>query len=84
MRPVTVAILVLVVIAIGIGLVGGALLADDQWRRERARLSAQEASLNAKWRSLHSANRINAAFWYAREAMRREAERNGRYDEYRP
>jgi hypothetical protein len=76
-RVVTALVILLLVLAVlGVGVIVGALLADDQWRRERARLATREAALNAKWRSLHAANRINAAFWYAREAMRREAERH--------
>jgi CHASE1-domain containing sensor protein len=69
-------ILLLAIALVGVGVLLGALLSDDQWRRERARLAAREAGLNAKWRSLHAVNRINVAFWMAREAMRREAERH--------
>ena len=73
-------ILLLALALLGVGVVLGALLADDQWQRERARLAAREAGLNTKWRSLHAANRINRAFWMAREAMRREAERHRHMD----
>jgi hypothetical protein len=62
--------LALVLLAVGV-LVGILLAADynDDVARRRAR------QVEARWRALQAANRLQMAFWVARRAMRREGER---------
>jgi len=61
------------------GVIFGAWIIDGYWR-ERARLERQ-ARVTAIWQALLARYRINTAFWYAREAMRREAERHDEFPE---
>jgi len=64
-----------VLAVVGVGAVLGVLLLNARHSQQQAWLDAREAKLNTIWRSLQAANRLNFAFWNAREAMRREAER---------
>jgi hypothetical protein len=69
-------IFVLIVGALGLLLAGalfGAWLLDGYWQ-ERMR-QERRAQLDAVWRTWQAGQRINTAFWIAREAVRREAER---------
>jgi hypothetical protein len=68
-------VLVLLLALVGIGVVLGCLLLNERARERRAWSEAREARLARSWRALQAAHRINLAFWQAREAMRREAER---------
>jgi hypothetical protein len=61
------------------GALFGAWLIDGYWR-ERARRERQ-ARLTAIWQTLQAGQRINTAYWIAREALRREAERQRRFPE---
>jgi hypothetical protein len=47
-------------------------------RCKRQQYDARDAQLNHAWRAMQAVNRINAAYWRAHEAMRRESERDGR------
>ncbi len=67
-------VVLLLLMLVGVGVVLGAVLSTHR-SEQQARLDAREARLNSIWHALQATNRINAAFWHAREAMRREAER---------
>ena len=46
-----------------------------------SRATTRDARFAAMWRSMQAANRLHAAFWTAREQMRREAEQQARAGE---
>ena len=48
------------------------------WRSAHEELEEQEAELQAGWDALHRTQRVNAAFWKARQALRAEARRHSR------
>lgn len=58
-----------------VGAIFGAWLIDGYWQ-ERSRQEAHDAQLTALWRAMHAANRIEVAFWVARQAMQDEADRH--------
>lgn len=68
-------ILLLALALLGIGAVLGMTAIDGYWSRERARLSAREARVNALWRSLQANQRIHLALFVARRRMQEEADR---------
>jgi Flp pilus assembly protein TadB len=73
-------ILFLALVLLGIGaLLAALLIAHSARRRPRQRTSRVRDAATTDWRTLQAANRISHAFWEAREAMRREAQR-GLYD----
>ena len=71
----TTLVMALIVLAMLIAVVVGLLLIDAY---ENGECEWFDGGLNAAWRSLHAANRINTAFWIARDQMRREMERQRR------
>jgi cell division protein FtsL len=62
------------------GLVGGVILAGQLLAHRGQVLDAREAKLNAEWEALRTAQRLNAAFMAARQAMAKEAIRQHRED----
>jgi hypothetical protein len=72
-------LILLAVVFMAVGVMVGALIVDTHYSHRRAWLASREARLERLWRSLQAAHRINAGFWGAQEAMRREAR-----EQYRP
>lgn len=65
-------------LAVTVGWAIGVLIAEWEERRRRRRLDGREAKLQAEWRALLTAQRLNVAFIEARRAMWEEAIRQRR------
>ena len=66
--------LCLVLVLVGGGVLGGLLLYGRVMADRQASLGEAEAKLQVGWEALHTVQRLNTAFWNARQAMRREAD----------
>jgi hypothetical protein len=71
----TIMVIILVLVVLGVGVILGMLAANEHFEERRAKLAEREAQLRSAWDALQAQQRINWAFFRAREALRQEARR---------